>query len=129
MNDVYNNPKYYEIAFSYRDIAAEVDVFEQVIKLFSHIPVSKVFEIGCGPAPHLEEITRRGYQYTGLDLNPAMLEYSRNKLRSIKLGGKTYRWRSYLVQNAPSLNPEATCLDRWCRYRDVQTTKVIERSL
>ena len=49
MNEVYNNPKYYEIAFSYRDIAAEVDVFEQVIEAYGFIPVSMVFEIGCGP--------------------------------------------------------------------------------
>ena len=60
MHDVYNNPKYYEIAFSYRDIPAEVDVLEQVIEQYSHIPVSTVLELGCGPAPHLAELARRG---------------------------------------------------------------------
>jgi SAM-dependent methyltransferase len=79
MNDVYKNPKYYEIAFSYRDIAAEVDILEQAIQQYSHIPVSIVLELGCGPAPHLVELTRRGYQYIGLDLSPAMLEHAQNK--------------------------------------------------
>jgi SAM-dependent methyltransferase len=79
MSDVYSNPKYYEIAFSYRDIPAEVDVLEQVIQQYSHIPVSTVLELGCGPAPHLAELARRGYQYIGLDLSPAMLEYAQGK--------------------------------------------------
>jgi SAM-dependent methyltransferase len=83
MNEVYKNPKYYEIAFSYRDIAAEVDVLEQVIKQYSHIPVSTVLELGCGPAPHLAELARRKYQYIGLDLSPAMLEYAQNKADAI----------------------------------------------
>ena len=84
MNDVYKNPKYYDIAFSYRDIAAEVDVIEQVIKQHSHIPVSTVLELGCGPAPHLAELTRRQYQYIGLDLSPAMLEYAQKKAHTMK---------------------------------------------
>ena len=79
MNEVYRNPKYYEIAFSYRDIAAEVDVFDRVIKQYSRIPVSTVLELGCGPAPHLAELVRRGYHYIGLDLSRAMLEYAQSK--------------------------------------------------
>jgi len=45
VNEVYANPKYYEIAVSFRDIAAEVDVFEHVIKQYSHIPVSTVLAV------------------------------------------------------------------------------------
>jgi SAM-dependent methyltransferase len=88
MNEVYKNPKYYEIAFSFRDTAAEVDVFEHVIKLYSHIPVSKVLELGCGPAPQLEELTRREYQYIGLDLSPAMLEFAQRKADSINASAR-----------------------------------------
>jgi SAM-dependent methyltransferase len=83
MNEVYKNPKYYEIAFSYRDIPAEVDVLEQAMQQYSHIPVSTVLELGCGPAPHLAELARRKYQYIGLDLSPAMLEYAQNKANAI----------------------------------------------
>ena len=79
MNRVYQNPKYYEIAFSFRDIVGEVDVFESLIRQFSLIPVSRMFEVGCGPAPHLLELARRGYSYEGLDLSPEMLAYSQDK--------------------------------------------------
>ena len=80
---VYDNPRYYEIAFSFRDIAAEVDVLEQVIARFSRIPVATVLEMGCGHAPHLAELAKRGYQYIGLDLSPAMLGYAQSRADGI----------------------------------------------
>jgi hypothetical protein len=62
--EVYDNPKYYEIAFSFRDIPAEVDVLEECFKWFSKIPVKSVLELGCGNSPHMEELVKRGYQYS-----------------------------------------------------------------
>ena len=70
VNEVYHNPRYYELAFSFRDIPAEVDVCEALIKQYSRIPVSQVLELGCGPAPYLEELARRGYTYVGLTKPP-----------------------------------------------------------
>ncbi len=81
--DLYDNPRYYEIAFSFRDLKKEVDVFEECFKRFSKIPVRRVLDIGCGPSPHMEELARRGYQYVGLDNNKAMLEYSKKKAKDL----------------------------------------------
>lgn len=83
MSNLYNYPKYYEIAFSFRDIPSEVDVFEECFKLFSRIPVKQVLELGCGNCPHLEELIERDYEYNGLDLSKSMLEYSRRKVSRI----------------------------------------------
>ena len=83
VNDVYTNPQYYELAFSFRDTAAEVDVLEHVIEQFSHIPVATVLELGCGHAPHLTELARRNYQYIGLDLSHPMLEYAQSRVEAI----------------------------------------------
>lgn len=83
MSNLYDNPKYYEIAFSFRDIPAEVDVFEECFKRFSRILVKSVLELGCGNSPHMEELIKRGYQYNGLDLSKAMLEYSKQKASRI----------------------------------------------
>ncbi len=80
---IYDCPEYYEIAFSFRDTPAEVDVFEECFKRFSHIPVKSVLELACGNSPHMEELVKRGYQYSGLDLSRAMLAYSREKARRI----------------------------------------------
>ncbi|MCH9032788.1 MAG: class I SAM-dependent methyltransferase [candidate division Zixibacteria bacterium] len=79
MSDTYNNARYYEIAFSFRDIIAEVDVFEELFKRYSNIRVKSVLEIACGACPHMMELARRGYKYVGLDLNEEMLKYSRDR--------------------------------------------------
>lgn len=79
MSELYDFPNYYEIAFGFRDIAAEVDIFEQCIRRYSKVPVKSVLELGCGDSPHMIELARRGYQYTGLDMNEKMLAYSRHK--------------------------------------------------
>jgi SAM-dependent methyltransferase len=79
---VYQYPAYYELAFSFRDIPAEVDVFETLIQRYADIPVATMLEVACGPAPHLCELTQRGYCYIGLDLSPTMLDYARLKART-----------------------------------------------
>jgi SAM-dependent methyltransferase len=83
LEDLYNNPKYYEIAFSFRDIKHEVDVFEECFRRYSKISVRRVLELGCGPGPHLEELARRGYEYVGLDVNETMLDYAKKKAEAL----------------------------------------------
>ena len=77
--DLYKNPKYYEIAFNFRNIPKEVDFLESAIKKFSKIRVKKVFELASGNSPYLEEWNRREYQYYGLDLNPEMIDFVKKK--------------------------------------------------
>ena len=73
---VYAQPLYYEVAFSFRDIPREVDCFEECIRRFSRIRVRRVLELACGPAPHLDELARRGFAYVGVDSSPEMLGYA-----------------------------------------------------
>lgn len=81
--DPYDYPLYYELAFSWRKADREVDVFEECIRRFARIPVKRVLEVACGPAYHLPELARRGYEYVGLDLNPRMLAYAEAKAKGI----------------------------------------------
>lgn len=87
--DLYDNPFYYDVAFSFRDIRKEVDFFEQCIKKFSKVKVKKVLDVGCGPSPYMLELAERGYTFTGLDLSKAMLEYSLEKARKAGIKIKT----------------------------------------
>ena len=91
MKAVYDEPRYYEIAFSYRDIAAEVDTFESCIERYAELPVRSILELGSGNSPHLEELLKRGYAYTGLDLSQAMLEYSAQKASALPGQGNFVR--------------------------------------
>jgi len=76
---VYDEPLYYEIAFSFVDVPRQVDLFEKFIKEYSNIPVRRVLDIGCGPSPQLREFSRRGYEAVGLDSSPQMLAYLKEK--------------------------------------------------
>lgn len=79
---VYAQPRYYEIAFSFRDLPYEVDVCETCIRRFAQTPVTHVLELAAGNAPHMPEWIRRGYRYTGLDYSPSMLEFARQKAKA-----------------------------------------------
>ena len=79
MSKIYEYPLYYEIAFSFRDIAVETSVIEECISRFSQIPVKTVLELGCGNCPHTSQLCERGYKYVGIDTCSQMIEFSRRK--------------------------------------------------
>ena len=83
MSGIYQCPEYYEIAFSWRKIPQEVDVLEEATSRFALIPVQHFLELGAGNSPHMEELARRGYSYTGLELCEEMIAYSVEKARRI----------------------------------------------
>lgn len=62
-----------------------MDLFEQCFRRYSEIPVRRVLDIGCGLAPHLEELTQRGYEYVGLDINKVMLDYAHEKAKALDI--------------------------------------------
>lgn len=79
----YDNPDYYDLAFSWRDIGKEVDLFEECFARYSRVPVRRVLELASGTSPHIQELSNRGYFYTGLDINKAMLQWSEAKARKL----------------------------------------------
>jgi SAM-dependent methyltransferase len=74
-SQIYNQPKYYEIAFSFVDPEKQVKLFEKFIKKYSKIKVKKVLDIACGPALQLREFSRKKYISVGIDSNPQMINY------------------------------------------------------
>jgi len=88
---LYDNPKYYEIAFSFRNIPAEVNYFEAAVKKFSKIKVRKVLELASGNSPYLQEWHQRGYEYFGLDLNGRMLDFVKARAKVEGIGVKLFR--------------------------------------
>ncbi len=74
-SQIYNQPKYYEIAFSFIDAKKQVKLFEEFIKKYSKIKVKKVLDIACGPALQLREFARKKYISIGIDSNSQMVNY------------------------------------------------------
>lgn len=77
--NIYKNPLYYEIAFSFFDVKKQIDTFEEIISKFSKIRVNRFLDVACGPSLQLREIAERGYEAIGLDLVPEMLAYLSEK--------------------------------------------------
>jgi SAM-dependent methyltransferase len=87
---VYEHPGYYDIAFSFRDIPSEVNVFEECFRRYSRIRVRDVLELACGTAPHLEELASRGYRYSGLDTSPEMIAFTRKRAERVGIDAAFY---------------------------------------
>src|SRR5690554_2493455 len=76
--DFYNYARYYDIAFDFRDVRAEVDFLLGCYRQFGAPGgVAAALELACGPGRHSREFARRGLRSVGLDLNPTMIDYAR----------------------------------------------------
>jgi len=88
---IYNEPRYYEIAFSFVDVPKQIDLFELVVKKFGRKRTKNVLDICCGPSLQLPELARRGYFVAGLDANGQMLNYLEDKLVEQKAKHALYK--------------------------------------
>jgi SAM-dependent methyltransferase len=79
--ELYRQPVYYEIAFSFFDSKMQVDAFEEIIEKFSGVKVCRFLDVACGPSLQLREIAKRGYGAVGLDSSREMLDYLRRKAK------------------------------------------------
>jgi SAM-dependent methyltransferase len=79
---VYGAARAYQVAFSYRDFAAEVDVllrwFGEHARPAGTVP-ERVLELAAGPADHARELARRGIGAVALDLSPEMCAHAREQ--------------------------------------------------
>ncbi|MFG2001189.1 class I SAM-dependent methyltransferase [Spirillospora sp. NPDC048911] len=78
---IYDDPWAYELACSFRDVRAEVDVLLAWCAEHSGAPVATALELAAGPAEHARELARRGIGATALDLNPAMCAYAAERAK------------------------------------------------
>ncbi|MEV5829925.1 class I SAM-dependent methyltransferase [Spirillospora sp. NPDC052242] len=79
MTGIYDDPWAYELACSFRDVAAEIDVLLAWCarhRAPGAAPVRTVLELAAGPAEHARGFARRGLAATALDLNAAMCGYA-----------------------------------------------------
>ncbi len=73
----------------------ECDFIEQEI---GHDKNTRILDIGCGTGRHSIELTRRGYNATGVDLSASMLARAREKASA---AGLTIDFRQHDARNLP----------------------------
>ncbi|ACB84635.1 class I SAM-dependent methyltransferase [Natranaerobius thermophilus] len=84
--DIYNLPKYYDIAFSW-DLSEEIYFLLDVFKKNVPFEVNNVLEPACGTGRYLIELPKykNFSKIVGYDLNPEMVEYSNDKIKDKRL--------------------------------------------
>lgn len=74
---VYSAARCYDVAFNFRDIAAECDTLAQLAARHGRGAPRSMLELAAGPARHAREWARRGVAATALDSSAAMCEHAR----------------------------------------------------
>ncbi len=80
----YDFPKYYDKAFN-RDVKSDILFFIKCFQKYSDIEVKRVLEPACGSGMFLEVLPQFGFYALGYDLNLAMVEYSKERLKKAGL--------------------------------------------
>lgn len=71
---IYDQACCYDVAFAFRDVAAECDALTALATRHAGQAPSSVLELAAGPARHAREFARRGVAATALDAVPAMID-------------------------------------------------------
>jgi SAM-dependent methyltransferase len=77
----YLGPAYLRNAFTYGTVK-EIDFIIEVLGLR---PGMRVLDVGCGPGRHSLELSRRGFDMTGVDLSPEFISLAREAADSESL--------------------------------------------
>jgi SAM-dependent methyltransferase len=75
-NRIYHQARCYDVAFGFRDVAAECDTLAALAARHIGRPIGSVLELAAGPARHAREFARRGVAATALDAVSSMRDYA-----------------------------------------------------
>lgn len=80
---------YYNAFYQDKDYAAESRQVDILLKRYGH-DIKKIINFGCGTGRHDIELSKRGYECTGIDMSQLMIEIA-NKNAG---GGRRYFFSS-----------------------------------
>lgn len=79
---IYDYPNYYDIGFGWNP-KKETDFLESCFSRYGRVPTKRILELGCGTGRLLIELAKRGFEPMGVELNPHMIDYARQKARQV----------------------------------------------
>lgn len=74
--------KYYDLFNEGKDYEKECDFLEEIFKKFGG-EVKTILNLGCGTGMHDLELSKRGYEMTGLDLSEEMIKIAKKRCPEI----------------------------------------------
>jgi SAM-dependent methyltransferase len=60
--------------------------FANILKILELPPKAKILDVACGPGWLCEFLGRSGYDVTGIDISPDMIEIAEERIKAIKFG-------------------------------------------
>ena len=79
-SDVYRHPRYYALGYRW-NTQAECEFIHACVKTHGPPGATRLLDIGCGAGRHLLEMAKRGYEMTGIDLSPEMINFVQDAAR------------------------------------------------
>ena len=73
--DFYSKAKYYDIAFSFKNVSEENQTILDVFRRHNGREATSFLDIGAGPASNAIEMAKRGIRSFALDYSPEMVAY------------------------------------------------------
>jgi SAM-dependent methyltransferase len=100
----YDHARYYDIAFSYRDEATEIDFFLSCARR-AGLDAKSAVELASGPGAHARELARRGIPSVALDLSAPMVELAvaRARQESLPVAGLIADMRAFTLKRPVDL--------------------------
>lgn len=80
--DFYSKAKYYDIAFSFKNVSEENQTILDVFRRHNGRDATSFLDIGAGPASNAIEMGRRGIRSFALDDSPEMVAYGVEKAKA-----------------------------------------------
>ncbi len=83
-SEVYRYPQHYALGYRW-NTEAECAFIETCLRLYGPEGGKRLLDIGCGSGRHLLALAARGYQMTGVDLQPEMIAHVEAEAKRAKL--------------------------------------------
>ncbi|MBD3366567.1 MAG: methyltransferase domain-containing protein [Candidatus Eisenbacteria bacterium] len=85
--DLYRNPLYYDIAFSW-ELESEIAFLKEVFDEHVPFPVERLLEPACGSGRFLRELPSHDIEAVGYDISPEMVSFARGSIERAGLASK-----------------------------------------
>jgi len=76
--------EYYDMIYGKKEYRRESDVIERILTKFCTRRPASILDIGCGTGSHAIALSKRGFNVTGIDFSPRMIEKAKKNAAAQK---------------------------------------------